>query len=182
MPRVIAVTGATGALGRRVVPRLAGREDVALRLVVREAARAPRVPDAEVAAVPGGYADGPGLTAALPGGEGQPQQGPPALAGDHVEASAREGRALLDGREAQMTLGDAPPAVVVWSVVTEPGHLSGWFSDEVEIELRPGGVMLLTWPEREQARYADENSKGWLTELDELRGYVARVVGANSDR
>jgi NAD(P)H dehydrogenase (quinone) len=67
MPRVIAVTGATGALGRRVVPRLAGREDVALRLVVREAARAPRVPGAEVAAVPGGYADGPGLTAALAG-------------------------------------------------------------------------------------------------------------------
>jgi NAD(P)H dehydrogenase (quinone) len=67
MPRVIAVTGATGALGRRVVERLAGREDVALRLVVREAARAPRVPGTEVAAVPGGYADGPGLTAALTG-------------------------------------------------------------------------------------------------------------------
>jgi NAD(P)H dehydrogenase (quinone) len=67
MPRVIAVTGATGALGRRVVERLTGREDVALRLVVREAARAPRVPGAEVAAVPGGYADGPGLTAALAG-------------------------------------------------------------------------------------------------------------------
>ncbi|HST99516.1 MAG TPA: NAD(P)H-binding protein [Geodermatophilus sp.] len=67
MPRVIAVTGATGALGRRVVERLAGREDVALRLVVRETARAPRVPGAEVAAVPGGYADGPGLTAALAG-------------------------------------------------------------------------------------------------------------------
>jgi uncharacterized protein YbjT (DUF2867 family) len=67
MPRVIAVTGATGALGRRVVQRLASREDVALRLVVREAARAPRVPGAEVAAVPGGYADGPGLTAALAG-------------------------------------------------------------------------------------------------------------------
>jgi NAD(P)H dehydrogenase (quinone) len=67
MPRVIAVTGATGALGRRVVERLAGREDVALRLVVRETARAPRVPGAEVAAVAGGYADGPGLTAALAG-------------------------------------------------------------------------------------------------------------------
>jgi NAD(P)H dehydrogenase (quinone) len=67
MPRVIAVTGATGALGRRVVDRLAGRDDVRLRLVVRDAARAPRVPGAEVAAVPAGYADGPGLTAALSG-------------------------------------------------------------------------------------------------------------------
>src|SRR4051794_5837096 len=67
MPRVIAVTGATGALGRRVVDRLTGRGDVAPRLVVRDAARAPRVPGAEVAVVPGGYADGPGLTAALTG-------------------------------------------------------------------------------------------------------------------
>ena len=67
MPRVIAVTGATGALGRRVVDRLAGRDDVRLRLVVRDAARAPRVPGAEVAAVPAGYADGPALAVALTG-------------------------------------------------------------------------------------------------------------------
>ena len=67
MPRLIAVTGATGALGRRVVDRLADRDGVQLRLVVRDAARAPRVPGAEVAAVPAGYADGPGLTAALTG-------------------------------------------------------------------------------------------------------------------
>jgi uncharacterized protein YbjT (DUF2867 family) len=67
MPPVIAVTGATGALGRRVVDRLAGRDDVRLRLVVRDAARAPWVPGAEVAVVPAGYADGPGLAAALAG-------------------------------------------------------------------------------------------------------------------
>jgi uncharacterized protein YbjT (DUF2867 family) len=68
MTRLIAVTGATGALGGRVVERLAGRpDDVALRLVVRDPARAPRVPDAEVVANAGGYADGPGLTAALRG-------------------------------------------------------------------------------------------------------------------
>ena len=67
MPRMMAVTGATGALGRRVVDRLADQEGTRLRLVVRDAARAPQVPGAEVAAVPGGYADGPGLTAALAG-------------------------------------------------------------------------------------------------------------------
>jgi uncharacterized protein YndB with AHSA1/START domain len=39
---------------------------------------------------------------------------------------------------------DAPPGVV-WSIVTEARHLAGWFSDEAEIELRPGGRMLLTW-------------------------------------
>ena len=39
---------------------------------------------------------------------------------------------------------DAPPDVV-WEIVTEAEHLAGWFSDEAEIDLRPGGTMLLTW-------------------------------------
>jgi uncharacterized protein YbjT (DUF2867 family) len=66
---VIAVTGATGALGRRVVERLAAVGDVPLRLVVRDAGRAPRVPGAEVAANPGGYGDPAGLRAALAGAD-----------------------------------------------------------------------------------------------------------------
>jgi uncharacterized protein YndB with AHSA1/START domain len=37
------------------------------------------------------------------------------------------------------------PARVVWSIVTEAQHLAGWFSDEAEIDLRPGGRLLLTW-------------------------------------
>lgn len=37
------------------------------------------------------------------------------------------------------------PLDVVWSVVTEPEHISGWFSDSVEIDLRPGGKLTLTW-------------------------------------
>lgn len=67
MTRLIAVTGASGALGGRVVQRLAGADGVDLRLVVRDPARAPRVPGAEVVANPGGYADGAGLTEALRG-------------------------------------------------------------------------------------------------------------------
>lgn len=39
---------------------------------------------------------------------------------------------------------DAPPEVV-WGIVTEARHLAGWFSDEAVIDLRPGGLMLLTW-------------------------------------
>jgi uncharacterized protein YndB with AHSA1/START domain len=39
---------------------------------------------------------------------------------------------------------DAPPDVV-WGIVTEARHLAAWFSDEAEIDLRPGGAMLLTW-------------------------------------
>jgi uncharacterized protein YndB with AHSA1/START domain len=37
------------------------------------------------------------------------------------------------------------PVDVVWSVVTEPEHISGWFSDTVELELRPGGAVVLHW-------------------------------------
>ena len=135
---------------------------------------------------------------------------------------------------------DAPPDVV-WGIVTEARHLAGWFSDEAEIDLRPGGAMLLTWhghgtyrarvetvepphtfafrwvlregvepvegsstlvvmtltangagtrlrvvesgfsdlswPEGDRARYAGENAKGWIVELDELRAYAARATG-----
>jgi uncharacterized protein YndB with AHSA1/START domain len=137
---------------------------------------------------------------------------------------------------------EAPPSVV-WAIVTQAQHLAGWFSDEAEIDLRPGGRILLTWhghgsyegrveavdlpylfafcwqtregefsetnstlvamtlepvetgtrlrvvesgfaslpwPDDARARYADENSEGWLTELDELRDYVARIA-ANQD-
>jgi NAD(P)H dehydrogenase (quinone) len=70
MTRVVAVTGATGALGGRVARRLATGNpagDVELRLVVRDATRAPRLPGAQVTEFPGGYSDGPGFTAALHG-------------------------------------------------------------------------------------------------------------------
>ncbi len=131
------------------------------------------------------------------------------------------------------------PRDVVWGIVTEARHLAGWFSDEAEIDLRPGGAMLLTWhghgvyrarvetveppstfafqwvlrdgeepvqggstrvvmtltptdtgtrlkvvesgfsdlswPEHERARYADQNARGWIKELDELRAYAARA-------
>jgi NAD(P)H dehydrogenase (quinone) len=64
---MIALTGVTGALGGRVVRRLARDGGTPLRLVVRDAARAPGIPGAEVVENPGGYADGDGLRAALTG-------------------------------------------------------------------------------------------------------------------
>jgi uncharacterized protein YndB with AHSA1/START domain len=139
---------------------------------------------------------------------------------------------------------DAPPSVV-WAIVTEAEHLASWFSDEAEIDLRPGGRMVLTWrghgsyegrvetvdrprlfafrwqaregafsetnstlvvmtleseepgtrlrvvergfatlplPDAARLRYAEENAKGWLTELEELRDHVAQMVAAHRDR
>jgi uncharacterized protein YbjT (DUF2867 family) len=71
MNRSVAVTGATGGLGSRVATRLAarlaGRPDVSVRLLARDPSRAPQLPGATVAAVPGGYADGPSLQTALTG-------------------------------------------------------------------------------------------------------------------
>jgi NAD(P)H dehydrogenase (quinone) len=68
MSRAIAVTGATGELGGRVTRRLAAAgNDVRLRLVVRDRARAPPPPGAEVVANPGGYRDAAGFAAALRG-------------------------------------------------------------------------------------------------------------------
>src|SRR3954469_14572383 len=70
MTRVIAVTGATGALGARVADRVlagAAAADATVRLVVRDAARAPRLPGAAITEFPGGYADGEGFRDALAG-------------------------------------------------------------------------------------------------------------------
>jgi NAD(P)H dehydrogenase (quinone) len=61
----IAVTGATGAMGGRVAQRLADR-GVAQRLVVRDPARAPKLPGAEVRAA-GGFSDAEGFRDALAG-------------------------------------------------------------------------------------------------------------------
>lgn len=138
------------------------------------------------------------------------------------------------------------PRDVVWGIVTEARHLAGWFSDEAEIDLRPGGAMLLTWhghgayrarvetveppgtfafrwilrdgeepaegsstlvvmtltpteagtrlkvvesgfsdlswSEHERARYAGQNARGWIRELDELRAYAARAPRSRNGR
>jgi uncharacterized protein YndB with AHSA1/START domain len=37
------------------------------------------------------------------------------------------------------------PVDVVWAVVTEPEQISGWFSDSVELDQRPGGKVVLEW-------------------------------------
>jgi uncharacterized protein YndB with AHSA1/START domain len=37
------------------------------------------------------------------------------------------------------------PVDVVWSIVTEPQHVGRWLSDAAEIDLRPGGELVLRW-------------------------------------
>jgi NAD(P)H dehydrogenase (quinone) len=65
MPGPIAITGASGGLGGRVAAQLAGRAQ--LRLIVRDSAKAPQLPDAEVAVAD--YREPATVTAALRGVE-----------------------------------------------------------------------------------------------------------------
>ncbi|MEU4561941.1 SDR family oxidoreductase [Actinoplanes sp. NPDC023936] len=60
----IAITGATGQLGGRIAHRLSAL-GVPLRLLVRDVARAPRLPGADAVVAP--YADGPAVRKALDG-------------------------------------------------------------------------------------------------------------------
>ena len=67
MEPVIAITGATGAVGSRVVALLADGAAPSLRLVVRDPSRAPDVgADVRVAS---DYGDGPAMRAALAGAD-----------------------------------------------------------------------------------------------------------------
>ena len=51
----------------------------------------------------------------------------------------------LDRIEREVAI--AAPVDVVWSAITEAEHVGSWFGDSVEVDLRPGGQLLLTWKE-----------------------------------
>ena len=44
------------------------------------------------------------------------------------------------------------------------------------------GFATLPWSDDARGRYADENAKGWRTELDELRDYAAQAIAVHRDR
>jgi len=37
------------------------------------------------------------------------------------------------------------PIDVVWTVITEPEHITGWFTDSAELDVRPGGEGRFGW-------------------------------------
>ena len=117
---------------------------------------------------------------------------------DQAEIDLRSGgRMLLTWRghgayEGRVETVD-PPRLLAFRWQTREGEFSEANSTLVVMTLEAeetgtrlrvveSGFATLPWPDNARARYADENSKGWLTELDELRDYVARTVGAHSDR
>ncbi|MCI0686947.1 MAG: SRPBCC domain-containing protein [Sporichthyaceae bacterium] len=66
------------------------------------------------------------------------------------------------------------PVERVWAVLTEPEHVVGWFGDEAEIELRPGGSMVLGFREHGRVHAVVETVEPprvfayrWATKPDE---------------
>ena len=87
----------------------------------------------------------------------------------------------------------APPHLFAFRWQTREGEFSETNSTLVVMKLEAeetgtrlrvveSGFATLPWPDEARAGYAEENSRGWLTELDELRDHAAQVVAATRDR
>lgn len=51
----------------------------------------------------------------------------------------------MDADRIERDLLVAAPVERVWEVLTEAKHIAGWFGESAEIDLRPGGELLLTF-------------------------------------
>jgi uncharacterized protein YndB with AHSA1/START domain len=60
-------------------------------------------------------------------------------------------RMALEQIERETTIAAAVERV--WALLTEPEHVNGWFTDAgAEIDLRPGGAMIMRWAEHGSVR------------------------------
>jgi uncharacterized protein YndB with AHSA1/START domain len=86
-----------------------------------------------------------------------------------------------------------PPRLFAFRWQTREAEFSETNSTLVVMSLEPeetgtrlrvveSGFATLPWHDDARARYADENSNGWLAELDELRNYAAKAIAANRAR
>jgi uncharacterized protein YndB with AHSA1/START domain len=81
--------------------------------------------------------------------------------------------AVQDSVEREIQI-DAP-VEVVWSIVTEPEHIGRWLSDSAEVDLRPGGEMLLKWDQL-------GTSPGTVTRVEPPNLFAFRWVTPEPDR
>jgi NAD(P)H dehydrogenase (quinone) len=146
---VIAVTGATGKVGRLVAEALARRGE-GVRLLVRDPARAPRVPGAEVAAAD--YGDQESLARALSPGDRvfmvSIHDGPERRLPLHRSFVAAAARAGVE-RIVYLSFVNASPDAV---------FLHARSHGETEAMLRGSGV---AWTAIRNGMYADE-ALGWF--------------------
>jgi uncharacterized protein YndB with AHSA1/START domain len=50
------------------------------------------------------------------------------------------------------------------------------------LQVVESGFSELSWAEDERAGYADQNARGWVDELDELRAYAVRATASRASR
>ena len=65
------------------------------------------------------------------------------------------------------------PVDVVWEVVTQPEQISGWFSDSVELDLRPGGDVTFVWA-------GNRTVRGRVERVEPPQVFAFRWVAAES--
>jgi uncharacterized protein YndB with AHSA1/START domain len=63
----------------------------------------------------------------------------------------REGIVEQDRIEREVVI--AAPPERVWEIITQAEHVGKWFGDSAEIDLRPGGTIVLRW-EKHGTQYA----------------------------
>ena len=73
------------------------------------------------------------------------------------------------------------PLDTVWSIVTEPEHIAGWFSDSAEVDLRPGGELVLHWDQLPPSGTARE-ARCIVERVERPRMFSFRWVSPEPDR
>lgn len=64
------------------------------------------------------------------------------------------------------------PIDVVWRLITEPDNIAAWFTDTVELDLRPGGLGRFGWTDKATNRAATVNVQ--VVAVDEPRRFSFR--------
>jgi uncharacterized protein YndB with AHSA1/START domain len=76
-----------------------------------------------------------------------------------------EGIVVVDRIEREVVVAAAPERV--WEIITQAEHLGTWFGDSAEVDLRPGGTIVLRW-ENHGTQYAT------IEKIDEPRYFSYR--------
>jgi len=73
------------------------------------------------------------------------------------------------------------PMDTVWTIVTEPKHIAGWFSDSAEVDLRPGGELVLRWDQLPPSGTARE-ARCTVERVERPQMFSFRWVSPEPDR
>jgi uncharacterized protein YndB with AHSA1/START domain len=84
-----------------------------------------------------------------------------------------EGIVVQDRIEREVVI--AAPPERVWEIITQAEHVGKWFGDSAEVDLRPGGTIVLRW-EKYGTRYAT------IEKIDKPRYFSYRWAPGVADK